>query len=230
MRHVLSARKYQRFDQCLQGIEPGMAQALHTQVRQLDLLGVSVHERLLARLRAKFPPEEPAPETPPWLREDVLYVTEAGLAKKRKDVDHHVNVKMRENAKAIGRAAEHGDLSENSEYKFALEERDLLRARLAQMNDELALACIFQPADVPTDEVGIGTAVSLKRVTDGERYSMSILGAWEADASKRWFNYKTPLARKMFGKCVGDTVEFDHTGASGTYEIVALANALTMDE
>ena len=36
----------------------------------------------------------------------------------------------------LGEAASRGDLSENSEYKFAIEERNLLRARLAQLNSE----------------------------------------------------------------------------------------------
>lgn len=229
-RHVLSARKYKRFDECLEHVDPGMAHALHTQVRQLDLLGVSVHEKLLSRLRAKFPIEDAAKEIPIWMREDVLYVTEAGMSRKSGEIDQHVNVKMKENAKAIGSAAAHGDLSENAEYKFALEERDLLRARLAQMNAEMALAKVFQPTDVPIDYVGIGSGVRLKRVSDSEPYAMTISGAWEADSSKGWFNYKTPLAQKLLGKRVGDVVEFAHTAATGTYEIVALENALASDQ
>jgi transcription elongation factor GreA len=229
-RHVLSARKYKRFDECLEQVEPGMAHALHTQVRQLDLLGVSVHEKLLGRLRAKFPTQDARRETPAWLREDVLYVTEAGMSRKRQEIDHHVNVKMRENAKAIGRAAAHGDLSENSEYKFALEERDLLRARLAQMNAEMAMAEVLDPADVPIDHVGIGTTLTLRRVSDGEPYEMTVSGPWEADSDKGWFNYKTPLAQKVLGRRVGEVVEFEHTAATGTYEIMALENALALPQ
>jgi len=228
-RQVLSARKYERFRECLTDIEPGMAHALHTQVRQLDLLGVTVHEKLLGQLRAKFPTEDETKETPRWLREDVLYVTHRGMVRKQQEIDHHVNVTMRENAKAIGRAAAHGDLSENSEYKFALEERDLLRARLAQMNEEMAAAQVLDPADVPADHIDIGTEVKARRVTDNEPYELTIAGPWEADSSKAWYNYKTPLAQKLLGKRVGDTVEFEHTGANGTYEIVALGNAFDLD-
>ncbi|MGD2109077.1 MAG: GreA/GreB family elongation factor [Phycisphaerae bacterium] len=225
-RQVFSARRYKRFDECIEDIDPGMAHALHTQVRQLDLLGVSVHEKLLSRLRAKFPTEKAATETPPWQREEVLYVTETGMSRKRTEIDHHVNVKMRENAKAIGRAAAHGDLSENSEYKFALEERDLLRARLAQMNEEMAAAHVLDPDEVPTDHVGIGAEIRLRRVADSEPYKLAILGPWEADSEKNCYNYKTPLAQKLLGKRVGDTVEFEHTGATGTYEIVSISNVL----
>ncbi|MCB9867224.1 MAG: hypothetical protein H6816_11410 [Phycisphaerales bacterium] len=68
---------------------------------------------------------------------------------KRAELEELVNVKIRENAIAIGRAAELGDLSENSEYKFALEERDLLQARLAQMQKEMDLFRPLKPGGIP---------------------------------------------------------------------------------
>jgi transcription elongation factor GreA len=163
------------------------------------------------------------------MRDDVLFVTREGLSRKQQEIDHHVNVKMRENAKAIGRAAEHGDLSENAEYKFALEERDLLRARLAQMNAEVEAAELITPEEVPVEHVGIGTKAIFKRVRDGEPYELSFLGPWEADAEKGRLNYRAPLAQAVLGKRIGDTIEFDHTGAAGTYEIVALENALATE-
>jgi transcription elongation factor GreA len=225
-RTVLSARRYERFLRCLKTIEPGMAAALRTQIVPLDNLGRAVYEDLLKHLRDRFPARDSAPTVESWAREDVLYTTQAGLTKKRKEIDQHVNVKMRDNAKAIGAAAERGDLSENSEYKFALEERDLLRARLAQMNAELTMARVMTPGDVPTDHVGVGTRVVFERTSDGERYEMSFVGLWEADHAKSWFNYKAPLSQEIMGKKVGDLVQFEHTGASGEYRIIELHNAL----
>lgn len=229
-RAVLSAHKYEAFDQCLETLEAGMGSALRNQLKLVDNLGRAVQADLLSRLNRRFPPADKGKTVQPWALDDVLYVTEAGLARKQEEIDHHVNVKMKENADAIGRAASHGDLSENAEYKFALEERDLLRARLAQMNAEVAAARVISPADVPTDHVGIGTKVTFKRTTDGELYEMSFVGPWEADADKLRFNYRAPLAQKVLGKRVGDVVQFDHTGAEGCYEIVALDNALAEDE
>jgi transcription elongation factor GreA len=225
-RTLLSARRYERFRRCLQGLDPGMAAALRTQITQLDNLGRAVREDLLDHLRTQFPSKEPKPVIEPWNREDVLYVTADALTRKKQEVEHHVNVKMRDNARAIGAAAERGDLSENSEYKFALEERDLLRARLAQMNSELALAKTLTPGDVPTDRVGIGTRIVFQHVDDGERYEMTIVGAWDADHERNWFNYKAPLSQGVLGKRIGDTVEFHHDAAAGTYRIAELHNAL----
>jgi transcription elongation GreA/GreB family factor len=229
-RAVLSARKYERFDRLLNELDPDMVGPLRQQIRRLDSLGRAVREDLVKRLDRRFPPVSSEGRIQPWALEDVLYVTEEGLARKQGEIEHHVNVKMKENAKAIGRAAALGDLSENSEYKFALEERDLLRARLAQMNEEVAKARVFTPADVPTEHVGIGTKVTFRRTTDGQSYEMSFVGPWEADGDKARFNYRAPIARKVLGKQIGDVVELDHGDTEGSYEIVALTNALAESE
>ncbi len=226
---VLSARKYERFHECLQGLEPGMAGALRTQINRAESLGRAVREDVLSRLGHYFPTIDKRQEVPPWAREDVLYVTEAGLLRKQEEIAHHVNVKMKENSRAIGEAAARGDLSENSEYKFALEERDLLRARLAQMNDELGKAQVLDPAEVPRDHVGIGTKAVFRRVTDGQEYEMTFVGPWEADGKKGLFNYLAPVPQKIMGKRLGSTVQLEHGTASGEYELVALENVLAVD-
>jgi transcription elongation factor GreA len=225
-RAVLSARKHERFIKCLDGLEPSMARALRRQIARGEGLGLRVRDDLVREIDRRAPPRDSAGEPEPWERDDILYVTQRGLAKKREEINHHVNVKMAENARAIGRAAERGDLSENSEYKFALEERDLLRARLAQMNKEVAQAHVITPDEVPVDHIGVGTKAMFRRLSDGEQYDMTFAGPWEAAAEKGWFNYKAPLPQSLMGKRVGDVVEFDHSGVVGRYQIVSLHNAL----
>lgn len=225
-RSVLGGRRYERFHALIKNIDRGMALALRTQIAQLDNLGRSVPEDMLLILSRAFPMREAQPTVPPWQREDVLYVTEAGMVRKQAEIDHHVNVKMRDNARAIGAAAEHGDLSENSEYKFALEERDLLRARLAQMNTEMASAKVLSPADVPLDHVAIGTRVVFHREGDGAEYEMTFVGPWEADHTRGWFNYRAPMAQNILGKKIGDVVEFDHGDTRGTYRIAEIHNGI----
>ncbi|UCE58170.1 MAG: GreA/GreB family elongation factor [Phycisphaerales bacterium] len=225
-RSTLSANKHDRFVHCLEGLEAGLASTLRNQLSRTDALGRALREDLLRILNNKFPPSAAAPKVAPWAREDVLFVTEAGLTKKQAEIDHHVNVKMRENAKAIGRAAAHGDLSENAEYKFALEERDLLRARLAQMNAEVEMATVITPEDVPTDQIGIGTRAVFRNVESGKELELAFVGPWEADAEKGFLNYKAPLPQKLMGLKVGEVAEFDLAGATGEHEIVRLSNTL----
>ena len=222
VRAVLAARKYDRFKRCLDTIDMGVMRALRTQVSRAEGLAVSVSGDMLKEFDRRLPAEVGLAPEKPWAREEVLFVTKAGLARKQDEIEHHVNVTMHKNAQAIGRAAEHGDLSENSEYKFALEERDLLRARLAQMNEEVAGSMVLNPEDVPTDEIGVGSRVIFRRVDDGREYVMMFGGPWEANVEEGWINYKAPLAQGLMAKTVGEVVEFSHSGAEGHYEIVAL--------
>jgi transcription elongation factor GreA len=226
VRSALSAKKYVRFEGCLDTMDERMGAAIYTQIRRLDELGRAAKEDLLRRVSSRFPDLHARPKIEPWADESVLYVTARGLAAKEAEVHELVNVKMRENAKAIGAAAERGDLSENSEYKFALEERDLLRARLAQMNEQLAIARILEAGDVPADHAGIGSLVTLRHAESGDELTLILLGPWEADASKGILNYKAPLAQNLMGRRPGESVEFNLAGASGTYVVAALENAL----
>jgi len=161
----------------------------------------------------------------PWIDETILFGTREGMNRREEELKQLVNVKMVENARAIGEAASHGDLSENSEYKFALEERDLLRARAAAIQSELSRARLLTHNDVATDAVNIGTRVTLSG-PDGSRRDLTILGPWEADVEKSIYNYRAPLCMKLKGLHVGDTVALDLDGEERTYRVEAIANAL----
>lgn len=226
VRVALAARKYARFKNCLETMDLGTGTTLYTQIRRLDELGRAVQEDLLKLTGDRFPEIFARPKLAPWEEENVLYVTARGLAAKEAEIHELVNVKMKENAKAIGAAAEHGDLSENSEYKFALEERDLLRARLAQMNAQMEMAQVLEPDQVSADRVGIGTRVMLRHAESGAPREMVILSAWEADAEKQIINYKAPLAQAILGARQGDTIELLLTDAPGAYIVESMSNAL----
>lgn len=207
VRAGLSARDYAGFEELMNGIDEAMAAAVRRQIERAEGLGPVLQEEMLDRLRGRFPGLVAAKaQVPVWEQEGILYVTSKGLSAKEAELNELVNVKMRENAKAIGAAAEHGDLSENSEYKFALEERDLLRARLAQINLEMSMARVLEPEDVPSDHVGIGHRVFLDGADSAGEASLTILGPWESDLSRRIYSYQTPLAKRLLGRKAGETV------------------------
>jgi transcription elongation GreA/GreB family factor len=126
---------------------------------------------------------------------------------------------MVENAKAIGEAAAHGDLSENAEYRFALERRDMLRSRLAVMQEQMLKARILDPDDPVADHVTVGSRVRLARVTDGSAVKMTLLGPWDADPAEGVYNYKAPLCRNVLGRRLGETVHLDLDGEEHAYRI-----------
>jgi len=225
-RDVLKARRFERFRAMLEQIEPGVAAAMRTQIQRLDNLA-RTGDDLLKLIREQFPQLTVVePRLPRWLQEDALFATEAGYNKRHAELEELVNVKIRENAIAIGRAAELGDLSENSEYKFALEERDLLQARLAQMQKEMDLYRPLKPEDIPTDHAGVGCRVVLEHVVSGTRQEVTLLGPWEANQDKRIYNYRTPLAQSILGTRVGNTTQVEFFDPPGEYRVTEVHSAI----
>jgi transcription elongation GreA/GreB family factor len=74
------------------------------------------------------------------------------------------------------------------------------------------------PAPSERDKVHFGTTVTIVR-DDGRRQSFRIVGEDEAEPAHGTLSHVSPLARALFGKEVGDTVEVANSQA----EIVEIA-------
>jgi len=228
MRAALALRDYARAADCIRRTPADRAVTLRAQLERLEGVGDNTRLRLLSLLRQTHPTVFAAPRRrlEPWEDPDVLWNTVAGIRRKTEERDHLVNVTMRENARRIGEAAAHGDLSENSEYKFALEERDFLRARLAQMNHDLALARPIDPSRVPLDHVSVGARVTLRDVRDGTTRVMTFLGPFDTDVERGIYNYRAPLSLQLMGLRVGERKRLTFDDREGEYEVAEIANGL----
>lgn len=229
---ALALRDYEKVRACLARADAARAVTIRQQLARLEGLGDNVPNRLLEILREVHPDLWKAPQRrlAPWEDPQVLWTTRAGLERKMQERDQLVNVTMRENARRIGEAAALGDLSENSEYKFALEERDLLRARLAQMNNDLSLARALEPHNVPTDHVGVGSRVRLRSLEDGRERVVTLLGPFDTDVERGVFNYRAPLAQKLMGLRAGERVKLALEGREVEFEVVEITSGLTGDD
>jgi transcription elongation GreA/GreB family factor len=231
MRAALTLHDYARARACIQQMGTARAVTLRTQLERLEGVGENARSALLKLLRKAHPDVVVVRQRriEPWENPDVLWNTAAGIKRKTKERDHLVNVSMRENAKRIGEAAAHGDLSENSEYRFALEERDLLRARLAQMNHDLAIAQEIDASQVPTNHIGIGSRVTLRDISDGTSRVMTFLGSFDTDVENGIYNYRAPLSKQLMGRRVGDRTTLTLDERERVLEVARIANALSTD-
>ncbi|MCH8805035.1 MAG: GreA/GreB family elongation factor [Planctomycetes bacterium] len=231
MKAALALKNFAAARECLQRTDEARAVTVRRQLERMEGLGDNAPARLLDLLRDVHPAlwVRPQKRVEPWEDPNVVWGTNEGLLKKTAQRDHLVNIEMRENAKRIGEAAEHGDLSENSEFKFAIEERDLLRARLAGINEMLSLARVLTAADVPEDQVGIGSRVTLRNTSDGSQQDMTFLGPFETDVDNGIYNYQSPVGLKLMGKRAGDRVPLPLDGGECEFEIVAFANGMAAE-
>jgi len=230
VKSAFALRDYAKVAACLRQISTAAAVPLKRQIERLEGLGDNARIAMTEALRAAHPELWITHEVAlaPWEDPNTLWATPAGIEKKTAERDELVNVKMRENAKRIGEAGALGDLSENSEYKFALEERDFLRARLAQINHDLSMARPLSPSEVATHHVSIGTRVTL-RESDGSGTAsrvLTIIGPFEANIDAGIFSYKAPVPQKLMGLRVGERTKLPLEGGEREYEVVSIENAL----
>lgn len=137
----------------------------------------------------------------------INWTTEAGYLRIQERCQQIGTVEIVENAREVEAARALGDLRENSEYKFACEKRSRLQGELKLLSDQLKRARIIRPDDVVQDEVGIGCVVTVQD-RQGKTNEYTILGAWDADASKGILSLQSMLAQAMLGLKVGDSFSF----------------------
>lgn len=221
IKSTLTARDYAALRSAVAEMHEGVAATIRRMVDRTDGLGQAAKEDVIAIIRETHFRLFMTEKVLPWDDEKAIWTTRAALNKREDELKELVEVTMLENSKAIGAAAELGDLSENSEWQFAIQERDLLKARAAKMQDEINRAKVIDPGEVPTGTVAIGSRVLLEPVAGGETIEATLLGMWDSNVDRRIYSYKTPLAQAMLGKPVGEVVTLKLTGEEADYRIVA---------
>ena len=153
---------------------------------------------------------------------DVLVVSQKSFDSAKSEYEELINVKIPENKEAIATAREHGDLKENSEYKMARQDQDLLLARKNELEVNLSIANVTDFTDANKETVGIGNVVTLKEGSTNQTRKYSILGAWDSDPDNDILSYKTPLAQSIIGKKVNDTVSTNIDGNKEQWTILTI--------
>ena len=125
---------------------------------------------------------------------------------------------------AISEARAHGDLSENAEYHSAKEKQSFIEGRIKELEGVISLADVIDPTKL-SGTVKFGARVKLVDEDTDEEKVYRIVGEYEADIENGRLNVKSPLARALIGKDVGDSVEVKTPGGMRSYEILDIAFA-----
>jgi transcription elongation factor GreA len=176
---------------------------------------------LLARFIKIFPNIQSLVAVDAEAKEDQFLVSRTSFERKREEYEAIVSKKIPENSKAIATAREHGDLKENSEYKMAKQDQQVLMAQKSQLERELARARITDFKDATIEQVSVGSVVEVK-IPDGGTTRYTILGVWDGDPEHHVISYKTPLGAALIGKKKGDSVKVKTGAAEDMYSIVSI--------
>jgi transcription elongation factor GreA len=150
-----------------------------------------------------------------------IFVKEEGRAKREEELQHLYEVRRPEVASRIQAAKEEGDISENAGYEEAKREQAFVEGRVLTIEGMLKNVEIIQN-EGPSDEVRLGTRVTVVEDGGSEKEVYQIVGSVEADVASGYISNESPLGESLMGRSVGDSVSVEAPSGTLAFKIVAL--------
>lgn len=153
--------------------------------------------------------------------ESIIWTTREGFAKVQERIEKIGTVEIVDVAREIEIARSHGDLRENSEFKFAQERRARLQSELKFLSSQIQSMRILTKEDIDTNQIGIGTIAELKD-PQGKKITYTFLGPWDADPEHNILSIESKIGKDLKGLKVGDRCKVkDHD-----YSIASISSYL----
>ena len=147
-------------------------------------------------------------------------ITLQGLEKLKSELEHLKNVKRPKIVEAIAEARAHGDLKENAEYHAAKEEQAKIEGKVIEINDMIARANVIDVTSIEKkDNVIFGSTVNLLNLENNEKSTYKIVGKNEADLTKNYIYFRSPIGKALIGKKKKDLVTVVTPSGEKNFEI-----------
>ena len=147
-------------------------------------------------------------------------ITTQGLIKIKKELEELKNIRRPKIIGAIAEARAHGDLKENAEYHAAKEEQSKIEGRIIEINDLIARANVIDVTKLEKkDNIIFGSTVYLINLDNDEKKTYKIVGKDEADISKNYIYFKSPVGKALIGKKKKDLVIVSTPSGKKKFEV-----------
>lgn len=150
-------------------------------------------------------------------------ITSQGLEKLKKELNELKNIKRPKIVEAIAEARAHGDLKENAEYHAAKEEQAKIESRIIEINDLIARANVIDVTKLEKkNNVIFGSTVYLIDLDNNEKKTYKIVGKDEADMTKNYIYFRSPIGKALIGKNKKDLVTVETPSGEKNFEIAEI--------
>ncbi len=143
--------------------------------------------------------------------------TKEGFEKIKLELDDLLKIKQPKAIDRLGKARAMGDLSENSEYTAAKEDRTFIAGRITQLEEVIKRAVVVWTLN-DSGVVEIGSKI--KVTVDAIPQEFELVGEYEADPLNHKLSHISPLGKALLGKKVGDQVEAQVPSGRKIYKII----------
>ncbi len=141
-----------------------------------------------------------------------VVLTPDGKRKLEEELNELKVVKRQEVAQDIKTALSFGDLSENAEYDEAKNAQARIEGRVRDIEEMLRNAIVVDEKDLPSDVVGVGSAVKVYDLEYEEEDVYTVVGSTEADPARLFVSTESPIGSALMGARVGQVVEAQTPG------------------
>ena len=122
--------------------------------------------------------------------------------------------------KAILTAREHGDLSENAEYKAAKERQMFLEARISLLQKRISDIMAINVNQISKDRSGLGSTLKLKNVDSGKETQYHLVFPEEVNPDEGKLSPASPIGRSLMGKQEGDEITVSLPDGKVEFEVL----------
>lgn len=147
----------------------------------------------------------PQPDIPSGIRN---YITPAGHARLKSELEHLVKWERPHIVEIVAWAASNGDRSENGDYIYGKRRLREIDRRIRFLTKRLEIAEIVDPLrQGDNDQIFFGARVTVAD-QNGQENTYTIVGVDEADVAQGRISWISPLARALIKCRDGDSVRF----------------------
>lgn len=147
-----------------------------------------------------------------------VYLTPEGAEDLRRELDQLINVRRPDIAMKLKEAVSQGDLKENADYHDAKEQQAFIEGRIQYVENILRAAIIIQN-EGNTDEVRVGSEVTIREEGSDEDEKYMIVGAAEANPRDGKISQKSPIGSALLGRKKGDKVKVQTPNGTVVFKI-----------
>lgn len=148
-----------------------------------------------------------------------MQLTQEGYNKIEKELADRKTKVRKEIADKIEYARKLGDLSENSAYKAALEDRTINEKQIQELENILSKSKIVVKNG--SGEVSVGSEVTVK--IDEREVIYKIVGATEADPIQLAISDESPIGAALIGKKEGDEISVELPSGNKVFKILGVS-------
>ncbi|MBL7197633.1 MAG: transcription elongation factor GreA [Candidatus Omnitrophica bacterium] len=151
-----------------------------------------------------------------------VHLTQEAYDKLMKEIEYLKTVRSRELSKAIGKARDQGDISENAEYDAAKEAQGLNEKRIVELEEKLASAQILDDSNIDKDKAFIGATVTLEDLDTERELKYTLVAELEADFAQKKISVTSPVGKALLGHKVGDVIAIKVPAGDLNYKVLKI--------